>query len=122
MGIVYNGTIGLEMALHKLPVIVAGITHYGDLGFTNDVLSKEKYNDILSKKLPKLTDEKIQLARAYGYFYFIKSFIPYNLAYAKGFLKQGWNIKSFGELKEGENKNIDLICNYIIFNGIYQDW
>ena len=75
-GIVYNGTIGLEMSLQKIPVIVAGITHYGNLGFTYDISSKEEYNKILKNKLPKLDDKQKNLARLYGYFYFVKSFVP----------------------------------------------
>jgi hypothetical protein len=48
--------------------------------------------------------------------------MPYNLVYNKSFLKQGWNFSSFDKLKEGENKYLDIICNYIANNGFYQDW
>lgn len=121
-GIVYNGTIGLEMTLHGIPVIIAGITHYGNKKFTYDVSTKEEYKKIISNELPRLTGEQIQLAKTYGYFYFIKSFILYDLVYKRNFFNQGWNISSFDELKEGKSKYLDIICNYISNNGIYQDW
>lgn len=121
-GIVYNGTLGLEMALHNVPVIVAGITHYNDFGFTYDVSSKENYYELLSQKLPKLNEEQIKLAKLYGYFYFIKSYVPYKFLYSESFLKKGYNIKSFDELKEGKDKILDKICDYIANNKFYQKW
>ncbi len=121
-GIVYNGTIGLEMSLYRVPVIVSGITHYGDLGFTYDVSSKNEYKKILQKKLPKLNEKQNKIARLYAYFYFLKSFVPYNLVYNKSFLKLGWTINSFEELKEGKNRYLDILCDYIAKNKYYQNW
>ena len=36
MGLVYTTTVGMEMALKGIPVVVAGKTHYRDRGFTYD--------------------------------------------------------------------------------------
>jgi len=121
-GIVYNGTIGLEMAVQGVPVIVSGVAHYGKKGFTYDVSSKKEYEDILFKKLKPPTKKQINLGRTYAYFYFLKSFVPYNLFYKNSFWDMGWNINSFDEMAEGNDKFLDIICKYIAYNGIYQNW
>ncbi len=36
LGLVYTTTVGMEMAMKGLPVIVAGQTHYRGRGFTYD--------------------------------------------------------------------------------------
>jgi len=122
VGIVYNGTIGLEMALNDLPVIVVGATHYGEKGFTYDITSREEYEAILSKDITTLPKQH-DLAKVYAYFYFIKSFLPYNyVTMNKRTLNFGWNIKSLDDFAEGKNKYLDKMCNYITNNDIYQDW
>ena len=121
-GIVFNGTIGLEMTVNGIPAVVAGSTHYGLNGFTFDSKSKEDYKNKLFNQELKLTDHQIKLAKLYAYFYFIKSFIPRDFIYQKSFLKMGWNIKSIDDLGPNKNKNLDIICDYILNNGIYQDW
>lgn len=121
-GLVYNGTVGLEMSLHKVPVVVSGITHYGQNGFTYDVPSKEKFDEILSQDLSRLDKDKQKMARLYGYFYFVKSFVPFKYVYSKGFLKKGWNIKSFDEIKEGKDKLLDRVCEYMADDIFYQNW
>jgi len=121
-GLVYNGTIGLEMSLQGVPVVVAGITHYGENGFTYDVRNKKHYEELLFNKLSKLSDKQIQIARLYGYFYFLKSFVPYDIVYKKSFLNQGWKIQSFDDFEKGKNKFLDVICDYIANDDIYQNW
>lgn len=113
IGLVYNGTTGLEMTLHGLPIILAGLARYGRKGFTYDINTKEEYKKTLFKKLPKLSDEQIQKARVYAYFYFVKGFLSFPYVLNQGFLKQGWNIGSFDELSEGKDENLDKICDYI---------
>jgi len=121
IGLVYNGTVGLEMAIKGIPVIVAGNAHYSKKGFTYDILKKEDYSKILFKKLESLPDQK-ELASIYAYFHFIKKFIPRSFIYNKNFLTMGWNINSLEDLTEGHDKNLDHICKYIIKGGIFQDW
>src|SRR5207302_3251584 len=43
VGLVFTSTVGLELALHAVPVIVAGQTHYRGKGFTVDVSSPEEF-------------------------------------------------------------------------------
>ena len=121
VGLVYNGTVGLEMAIKGIPVIVAGNAHYGKKGFTYDIEKKVDYSKILFTEKGSLPNQK-ELASIYAYFHFIKKFIPRSFIYTKNFLTIGWNINSLEGLTEGHDKNLDHICKYIINGGIYQDW
>jgi hypothetical protein len=75
LGLVYTTTVGLEMSLKGIPVIVSGHTHYRGRGFTYDPDSWVEYFKILSSMLsdPKnhhLPKEKIDLAWKYAYHFF----------------------------------------------------
>jgi hypothetical protein len=75
LGLVYTTTVGLEMSLKGIPVIVAGNTHYRGRGFTYDPESWVDYFKILSSVLgdPKshrLPKEKIDMAWKYAYHFF----------------------------------------------------
>jgi len=104
MGIVFTGTVGLEMSMSGIPAIVTGHAHYGKNGFTFDVKSKEEY-----KKM-------------YAYFYFIKSFLYRDFVFQNNFLDMGWKVKTIDGFKPGNYKHLDVICNYILNNGVYHNW
>ncbi len=76
IGLVYTTTVGMEMAMSGIPVIVVGNTHYRGRGFTQDPDSWVKYHKTLKAMLenPKdyrMTDEQIESAWTYAYrFYF----------------------------------------------------
>lgn len=75
LGLVYSTTVGLEMAMRGIPVIIAGQTHYRNRGFTNDPDSWEMYYSILDEKLhdlesAQLTQEQVELAWRYAYLFF----------------------------------------------------
>jgi len=77
LGLVYTTTVGLEMAMSGLPVIVAGQTHYRDRGFTHDPDSWVNYFKLVGKILrePKanlLTREQVEKAWAYAYRFFFE--------------------------------------------------
>lgn len=121
-GLLYSGTLCLEMAIQNVPVIMVGKSRYSRLSFTNPVTTKEKYQNIIESGPPPISKEDKELSRVYGYFYFIKNFIPRPWIYYNSFLDLGWNINSFDDFKPGKNKYLDHICDYIINGGIYQDW
>lgn len=75
LGLVYTTTVGLEMAMSGVPVIVAGDTHYRGKGFTLDPDSWVKYYKTLKSvneepESSLLTKEQIDLAWAYAYRFF----------------------------------------------------
>jgi hypothetical protein len=77
-GIVYNSTVGLEMAYLETPVVVAGVTHYRDHGFTFDANSESEYLDLLSShESLSMTDEMTQRAERYAHLIFIKKQIDF---------------------------------------------
>ncbi len=77
LGLVYTTTVGMEMAMSGLPVIVVGNTHYRAKGFTLDPASWEAYFDTLSKVLSDpakfhLTQSQVDQAWNYAYRFFFE--------------------------------------------------
>ncbi len=75
LGLVYTTTVGLEMAMRGIPVIVAGQTHYRHRGFTYDPDTWEVYFDTLNVLLSdleagRLSQEQVELAWRYAYLFF----------------------------------------------------
>ena len=82
VGLVYTTTVGLEMAMSGVPVIVVGDTHYRGRGFTQDPDSWVKYHKTLKAMLEspqdyRLSEEEINLAWAYAYRFFYEYPRPY---------------------------------------------
>jgi len=82
LGLVYTTTVGLEMALRGIPVVVAGKTHYRNRGFTHDPGSWVEYFKLLNLLLEnirekRLTEAQINLAWKYTYLFFFKYQLPY---------------------------------------------
>lgn len=82
MGLVYTTTVGLEMAMSGIPVVVVGNTHYRGRGFTQDPDTWVKYHKMLKAILEKpqdfrLTDEQIESAWAYAYRFFFDYPLPF---------------------------------------------
>ena len=82
VGLVYTTTVGLEMAMNGVPVIVAGKTHYRGRGFTCDPESAEEYLQMVAAQLARpagqsLSDEQVQLAWRYAYRFFFDYPFPF---------------------------------------------
>jgi len=81
-GLVFITTVGMEMAMSGLPVIVAGQTHYRGKGFTLDADSWESYFSLLDEVLAspekwRPSREKVELAWTYAYRFFFEYPQPY---------------------------------------------
>ncbi len=77
LGLVYTTTVGLELAMRGIPVIVTGETHYRDRGFTHDPDSWESYIEMLNTLLgdlegARLSQAQIELAWRYAYLFFFE--------------------------------------------------
>ena len=77
LGLVYTTTVGMEMAMSGLPVIVVGKTHYRGKGFTLDPESWETYFGLLQQVLASPSDyrlrkEQVELAWNYAYQFFFE--------------------------------------------------
>jgi hypothetical protein len=82
IGLVYTTTVGLEMSMMGVPVVVAGKTHYRDRGFTQDPDSWVAYFKLLGSMLNepneyRLSKEQIQFAWQYAYRFFFDYPHPY---------------------------------------------
>jgi len=72
LGLVYTTTVGMEMAICGVPVIVAGQTHYRGKGITLDPASWEAYYDMLEHALAnpeQARPSQLQVERAWHYAY-----------------------------------------------------
>lgn len=77
LGLAYTTTVGLEMAMRGVPVIVAGKTHYRGRGFTKDPSSWEEYVAMLDESLVeipahRLTGNQVEMAWNYAYGFFFE--------------------------------------------------
>jgi len=82
LGLVYTTTVGLEMAMSGVPVVVAGETHYRGKGFTLDPTGWVNYYKTIKAVLEdpanfKLQKEQIDLAWAYAYRFFFDFPLPF---------------------------------------------
>jgi len=72
LGLVYTTTVGMEMAMSGVPVIVAGQTHYRHKGFTIDPATWQDYEACLTQVLDNpgaFRPERAQVEQAWNYAY-----------------------------------------------------
>ena len=82
IGLVYTTTVGLEMAMSGVPVLVVGQTHYRGKGFSFDPNSWEEYFSLLTsfaqdQEFFKLTSDQVKLAWHYAYVFFFEYPAPF---------------------------------------------
>jgi hypothetical protein len=75
LGLVYTTTVGLEMAMRGIPVVVAGQTHYRKRGFTYNPDSWEAYFEALEGLLAgqgsgRLSQDQVTKAWHYAHLFF----------------------------------------------------
>jgi hypothetical protein len=77
-GIVYNGTMGLEMMYKKIPVLIAGNAPYSFKGFTMDFKTKEEYFQIFNKleKMLEFQEKNRNILIKFLFFNFVLNEIP----------------------------------------------
>lgn len=75
LGLAYTTTVGMEMAMRGVPVILAGQTHYRGRGFTYEPKTYDEYFALLDQLLAdlpsyRLPQEQVELAWNYAYRFF----------------------------------------------------
>jgi hypothetical protein len=75
VGLVYTTTVGMEMAMNGVPVIVSGSTHYRQKGFTFDPETLGEYTSLIDEQLKEpigrmLPKSQIDLAWKYAHRFF----------------------------------------------------
>tara|TARA_Y100001968_G_scaffold307221_2_gene324839 strand:+ start:24908 stop:26575 length:1668 start_codon:yes stop_codon:yes gene_type:complete len=116
LGIIFSGTLGLEMVLSDLPVVATGKTPYSGLGFIAEPSNEDEYKKYLiaENKTPYLDKNTIEL---FAYFYFIRSKIPWNLtnkAFGERF--KGFSFNKLDQILPGKNPQLDHLCKCIMNN------
>lgn len=109
LGLVYTTTVGLEMAMHGLPVIVAGQTHYRQRGFTYDPDSWVSYFKLLGQILEnpvayRLSREQIQRAWQYAYRFFFEYPQPFPWHLVR--MWEDYQARPLTEVLEGEERDL----------------
>jgi hypothetical protein len=94
VGLVFTTTVGMEMAMIGLPVIVTGQTHYRGKGFTLEPNSWDEYFELLPKVIadPKAyapSRAAVEMAWTYAYRFFFQYPQPYP-----------WHVQHFWEDEE----------------------
>lgn len=114
LGVIFTGTLGLEMMLAGIPVVSTGATtHYG-LGFAAEPKTEAEYLGLLlgEKEPPKYNTGDLEL---FAYFYFIRSKMPWTLTkQAFGDHFDGFVFETLDELLPGKDPQLDHLCNCIM--------
>jgi hypothetical protein len=112
-GITCRGSIGLELSAMGKPVIIAADAYYSQLGFTYDGFSFSVYKELLfrAKNIPKLSVDKIEIARKLAYSYFIQRQIPLNMFKTKNGSFHSFDWKKVESLLPGVDPVVDMICD-----------
>ncbi len=123
VGVLFSGTLGIEMMLNKIPLIVTGSAPYSDIGLVNKPNSINDYTKLLFGEV-KIHKPKMSDIEMFSYFLFKKTLIPWNLtkkAYGDNF--EGYSINHLNELEEGQNKYLDHLCDCILNeNKVPESW
>lgn len=82
LGLVYTTTVGMEMAMGGVPVIVAGQTHYRGKGFTLDPATQEDYLRMVDEQVHRpagtlLGQHEVELAWRYAHRFFFEFPLPF---------------------------------------------
>ena len=121
-GIVYNGTIGLELMYKQIPLIMGARTAYSNKGFTKEIYSKKEYFDSFDNLEDFLNIQEInrELLLLFIYEYFFIHGVPLKLLSSKNLLEPNFedNIKDIWN-----DKNLEFVLDVIEGKRKYfQEW
>lgn len=109
--IIYGTKMGLEIALMRRPVIVAGESFVRGKGFTYDATDPDGYIRLLGDitQLPPMSDAAYDRALRYGYHFYFKRQIDLPL-FEERAGRVRLRFRSLLDLVPGEQPNLDAIC------------
>ena len=82
LGIVFTTTVGIEMAMTGIPVVITGKTHYANKGFTHEPTDWTAYTSLLQEIVAKpaeyrLNEKQIEQVWLYAYLFFFEYSLPF---------------------------------------------
>jgi hypothetical protein len=114
LGIIFNGTLGLEMALAGIEVVSAGLTSHQDLGFCHEPSTLKEYSEVLRGNGEALHINRNQL-ELFSYFYFLRCLYPWTLTKtAYGDVHGVVQFRTLDEIEPGRNQQLDYLCDYLL--------
>ena len=117
IGLVYASTAGLELALHGVPLVVAGDAHYRGKGFTYDPTSRADYSSTLHELLDgvrRSSDDFVTNAKKYAHLFFMRRTLPLAVVDLPTTDQPRLTYSRLDELDVGRNRTLDIICDGIL--------
>ena len=118
VGVVHTSTVGMEMSIMGIPVVVASWTHYRGYGFTFDPNNREEYFSMLADPealRAQMTQDKRELALKYFYVRCFHNWLELPMVkFDSKRAPYGWCFESLDELLPGGNENLDFVCDAIL--------
>lgn len=116
IGIVFNGTPGLELAVSGVPVLVVADIHYREAGVVYNIKTLEEYLRLLAdpQELISFAKDNIKLAKKYAYFFLFKAMLRIPFYRKDKWVTIDWKTVADTEKLLGDNSNVIKICKKII--------
>ena len=126
LGVVFSGTLGIEMIASEIPVAAVGKSPYSGLELCYHPRTEQEYENMLMGKIENEIEPNKELIELFCYFYFIKRFIPLNIikpVYSNTNFER-YNFDSLEDLLPGKDYYLDHICNCILDpeNTVVEGW
>lgn len=121
-GIIYNGTIGLEMLYKNIPCIIAGKAPYSNTGFTVSIENKTDYFDAFTKisTIQQYQEKHRELLIKYLFYYFYLNEIPLSFLDENKLRTPRRNVDPMSILKD---ENLEHIADAILGQkDFFQSW
>ena len=109
--LVWNGTIGQELALRGIKPVVVANAYYANKGFTSDFLDFEELTNYLLeiKRKPRLNEEEKRLAEIFSYN------VRFNRKFnAPFYLGTRCHLFNYSKLSQGNHKTLDNLVDFFL--------
>jgi hypothetical protein len=119
LGLVYTSTVGLELAVRGIPVVVAAETHYRARGFTKDPQTPQQYwaeADRLLRSPPSDSERgrTSELARRYAVLFFFRFHNVLTAVNEAGRSRPQIRVNAASELDPGRDPVMDRVVSGIL--------